>query len=293
MTTKYTKPSDKVHQETVQSQIIYAVWLSKYGPVGGKVRFEVRTSLVGEGAPIEITGESARGKKLGKIKDSIYRNRHTGVFDVPQKMDWGDQIYFEVELAKHKLKEESNRIPVVPPIVVKRMSWDKKEARRGDVVKMTVDFQDIPDGMEANVLIYEYDRDGNHDKITTIPTETKKNKIEILWEYEYHEDTDEIPEQQELQTYGLNYNPPEYFFVVEIDDEKFGTKQESGLLRFKDWIEVKLVDQFGEPVPGADYVVRLADGSEIKGKLDGSGQARVENTVAGPYWVQFPDYEET
>jgi hypothetical protein len=292
MGTKFTKPADKVHQETLQSAIIYAVWASRYGPAGGKAKFEVRTSLVGEGAPIEVTGTSVKGKKLGKIKDVIYCNRYGGTLDVPQKIDWDDQISFEVQLPKHGLKEQSNKIPVVPEITVKKMVWDRKEAQRGDVVTMTVDFQDVPEGIEAILTIYEYDSDGNHDKIVSLPVIVKNKKIELSWEYEYHEDTDEIATDAEMKKYGNKYNPPEYFFVVAFDEQKFGEKQESGLLLFKDWIEIGLKDAFGAPVANADYVVRLADGSELKGKLDAEGRARLDNVAAGAYYVHFPGHED-
>ena len=32
------------------------------------------------------------------------------------------------------------------------------------------------------------------------------------------------------------YNPPEYLFTVEMNDQKFGEKQESEILEFKDFV---------------------------------------------------------
>ena len=90
------------------------------------------------------------------------------------------------------------------------------------------------------IIIYEFDRDGAHDKIVELPATVKNKKIELQWAYEYHEDTDEIPSDAEMQRYGRNYNPPEYFFTVKVDKQEFGKKQESGLLEFKDWIEIEL-----------------------------------------------------
>ena len=43
-----------------------------------------------------------------------------------------------------------------------------------------------------SILIYEHDQDGAHDRICEIPAVVQDGKIEVKWEYEYHEDTDEI-----------------------------------------------------------------------------------------------------
>ena len=63
--------------------------------------------------------------------------------------------------------------------------------------------------------------------------------------HKYFEDSDEIPTQEELDKYGGAYNPPEYFFVINIDGFEFGHEQESGILGFKDYIEINLVDEKG------------------------------------------------
>ena len=92
-----------------------------------------------------------------------------------------------------------------------------------------------------------------------------------------------------MKEYGKSYNPPEYFFTIEIDGEIFGQKQESGLLTFKDWIEIELLDEEENPVGGAKYIILLADGSEISGNLDNDGYARIDDLPPGPFQVQFPD----
>jgi hypothetical protein len=58
-----------------------------------------------------------------------------------------------------------------------------------------------------------------------------------------------------------------------------------------DWIEIKLLDENGEAVAEADYIVQLSDGSEIEGKLDENGYARVGNIFGDSCFVKFPDYE--
>ena len=125
--------------------------------------------------------------------------------------------------------------------------------------------------------------------VVTIPTTIKNRKIDLQWDYEYHEDVDEIPTEEEMKKYGKKYNPPEYFFVIDIDGFKLGEKQESGLLEFKDWIRVELHDHEGKPIPNEKYTLILADGTQKDGKLNAEGYAKVGNVPPGNYHVFFPD----
>ena len=94
---------------------------------------------------------------------------------------------------------------------------------------------------------------------------------------------------EEMQAYGGSYQPPEYFFTVTVGSQEFGKAQESGLLLFKDWMEISFFDQDGEPLAGEKYKVTLADGTILDGELDGDGLARIEDVPPGPVQVEFPD----
>ena len=57
----------------------------------------------------------------------------------------------------------------------------------------------------------------------------------------------------------------------------------------KHWIEIKLLDEAGEPVPGEPYKITLPDGATIAdGTLDGNGFARVDNIDPGTCKIVFP-----
>lgn len=292
MKSKFTKSTDTVHKEKLESAIAYANWLAGAAHGGNEIGCEVKTVFVGEGATIKIKGKSDKGKNLGKISATISGNYYIGKLSIPDNIQEDDYVYFEVELPKHGLNETSNRIPAGPPIKVTNLKWDKKEARRDDILKLTADVAGVKDGTEVKVIIFEFDTDGSNDKIVEIPTTVKNKKIELSWEYEYHEDIDEIPTDEELKKYGKKYNPPEYFFVIEIDGLKFGEKQESGLLKFKDYIEIELKDENGEPIANAKYNLYLADGNKRQGQLDGSGHARESNIPPGKIQVEFPDFPD-
>jgi hypothetical protein len=292
MQSKFSKSTDTVHKETLQSSIAYANWQAAVAHGNSEVGFEVKTVFVGEGATIKIKGKSDKGKTLGKVAGVVSGNHYAGTMPIPDNIQPDDFVFFEVELPKHGLKEISNRISAGPPVKVKNMKWDKKEARRGDVLKLTADIDGVKDNTEVKVIIYEYDNDGNHDKIVEVPTTVKNKKIELIWEYEYHEDVDDIPTNEELQKYGKNYNPPEYYFVIEIDGLKFGEKQESRLLLFKDYVEIELKGEDGGPVANEKYILHLPDGSQRKGQLDASGYAREKDVPPGEIRVEFPDSKD-
>ncbi|MCK4460351.1 MAG: hypothetical protein KAW46_01020, partial [candidate division Zixibacteria bacterium] len=128
--------------------------------------------------------------------------------------------------------------------------------------------------------------------ITELLAHVENGRVEIRWEYEYHEDTDEIPTQEELDKYSGQYNPPEYFFTIKAEGVEYGKKQESGLLKFKDWINISLVNIRGEPVAKKKYTLRTADGQERTGTLDGGGRAREENLPPGGVTITFDDSGE-
>jgi len=287
---EYKKQTDKVHEVTLDSKITNVNWRQKVATVGDRVSFFVQTHYVGNGSDIEVKFEDKKGKvKLstgdepgtmkGIISGKVYGNRFMGTIIVPEKAR--EELKFNVKLNKHGLEMKSKPIVVFPKINVKNLKWGQKEARRGDIVKLSADVENLPDGAEVTILIYEYDRDDTHDFITKFPCKVKNKKIEAEWEYEYHEDTDEIPTQREMEKYGNNYNPPEYFFEIDFNGQLFGDKQESGLLEFKDWIEIELRDAFGNLLSDEEYVIRLPDGTERRGRTDSTGNLREEGLPPG------------
>lgn len=57
----------------------------------------------------------------------------------------------------------------------------------------------------------------------------------------------------------------------------------------KTWIEVRLVDNMGIPIPYEAFKLKLPDGTIREGSLDGDGRARVEGIPEGKAEVCFPD----
>jgi len=177
---------------------------------------------------------------------------------------------------------------------ISNLRWSHSEARTGDTVSLLARTTDLADGTPVQLTIYEYDADGRHDLVRTLFSSVASNRIQVDWQYKYHRDTDDILTQEELERYGSNYNHPEYFFVIEAFGITFGQNQESRMLRYKDWLELTLLDQAtGDAIPNEQYMITFADGSKREGKLDAQGFLRIENAPPGRFRVSFPKlYEE-
>jgi hypothetical protein len=57
------------------------------------------------------------------------------------------------------------------------------------------------------------------------------------------------------------------------------------------WIEVKLVDEDGNPVPDQKYKIVLPDGSIQEGSLDDKGTVRFDGITPGDAQVTFPELD--
>jgi len=60
----------------------------------------------------------------------------------------------------------------------------------------------------------------------------------------------------------------------------------------KTWIEIRLRDCQGNPAGGAAYLLELPDRKILSGNLGASGEARLENLIAGTCQVSFPEYDD-
>jgi hypothetical protein len=58
------------------------------------------------------------------------------------------------------------------------------------------------------------------------------------------------------------------------------------------WIEIELLDEWGEPRGGERYEVTVPDGRVAEGTLDMDGRARVTGVEPGQCEVAFPDMDQ-
>jgi len=270
--------TDKVHTVDLEGRIETARWALSRAAAGTNATLRVTTRRVGEGAPITVEVKTVKGKKITKLEGAVWLATFEAEVAVPA--DCKDDLEFEAQLKKHKLKAKSDVLHVVPGRKLENAAWDREEARRGDVVGLTADAKGFPNGTRVPIVIFEHDDDCGHDFITEIEGKVDKDKLVAQWAYEYHEDTDDIPKDGEAEK---GYAPPEYFFRAGAD----GVTVDSGLLLFKDYVDIDL-KVGGQPAAGEEYTLTLPDGAERKGKLDDEGRAREKDVPPGPFSVKFP-----
>lgn len=279
----YKGQTDEVTTITLTSTIEEVAWSRQLSVPGAEVVLEVFTHYVGDGSEIQIRIKDENGKKFDKIKTKIAGNRRRQTITVPDKAK--EALYAEVKLPKHKIKAESPALQLLPLVEIEKLKWSQQKARRGDVLTISADLKGAPDDSEAEVQIWEHDDVGAHDLITKFPVTVKDEKIQADWEFEYYEDTDDIPNDEEAES---GYQAPEYFFRVNYH----GASAESDLLGFKDYIEIKLKNSKGEPLGGEHYTIFLPDGQEKDGDLDNNGYAKVDDVPPGKYRVAFENYPD-
>lgn len=274
---EYQRPTDSAHRIELPSSIDRAVWDRSVASVGEQVEFLVYTHFVGDDSKAKITFKNRNGRKIDEITVQVYGNRCRGKWTIPEKAK--DSVYYEIELKEHGIKAESEELIIVPSRSITNARWSQSEARRGDILKLTADTENIPDGTEARIIIYEYDEDGAHDLITELRGVVENNRIEVEWEYEYYEYTDEIPNDQEAEN---GYKYPEYIFKVIIGK----IEAQSDLLRFKDWIDFIMRDGTDTPVPDQEYILHLPDGQQRRGKTGSDGRVIEKDVPPGPWWIE-------
>ena len=268
----------QVTKVRVDSAIEQVYWTRRQAAPGGTVGLEVFTRYVGNGADLKIELTDNAGKGHGSFTDKIHGNHFWAAVKIPS--DAKDALVASVKLSKHSLQQKSPGLLLLPPVQITNVTWDRKEARRGDTLKLTADVKGPPDGSEAAIEIYERDAEGAHEQVAKIPVTIRNKKVEAWWEFQYHDDTKDIPSAHETEK---GYHPPEYFFRVAVGE----VGADSGPLEFKDWIEVVLHDGKGNPIGGAEYVLYLPDGSQKKGKLNQQGSSIERGVPPGVSRVEF------
>ncbi|RMH49182.1 MAG: hypothetical protein D6685_19525 [Bacteroidetes bacterium] len=282
MSTPHKGQTGKVTEVKLPSKLERVMWTRLMAAPGARVGLMVFTRYVGNGAPVEIKLTDQSGKTHGTFKDKLFANRLAAQILVPSRAEAA--LFAEVKLPRHGLTMQSGALLLMPPIIIENARWSAREARRGDLLTLEADVKGPPDGTEAEITIYEHDADGAHDLVTKLPLLVQKGKVRTEWTFEYVEDTDDIPTDDELEQ---GYTAPEYFFRVSIH----GVTADSEKLTFQDRLEVRLVDEQGVPIAEHEYVLHLADGSTREGRLDTEGRLQADDLPPGPLWVEYPESE--
>jgi len=155
-----------------------------------------------------------------------------------------------------------------------KAAWSVGEAKVGERVKLLVETAGIDSGQKAKLEIFIRDAHFADHLLETINSEVSGDKIEEEWELRI--DDDFIRDQEDKEKAG-GYSSPVFYFRVEAGD----VSARSGLLEYRDYIELKLADADGKPLANKKFRIFLANGAIREGTLDGNGYARVDGIPPG------------
>lgn len=158
--------------------------------------------------------------------------------------------------------------------------WGKEEARPDEKVTFSAKVDGFENGTTATMQILKRDLEGPDVIVEEMEVEVQGGKVEDEWAYVYSEDTSD---GEDGDASG-GYSAPQYYFEVRIGS----CTARSGLLKYKDHIEIELRNEEGNHIGNEQYVVYLSNGNVRKGTLDESGQAKVKNVPPVTADVRFP-----
>jgi type VI secretion system secreted protein VgrG len=100
--------------------------------------------------------------------------------------------------------------------------------------------------------------------------------------------------QRETQTgkYGTVQTTPFKPAADSPSDAGDSSSSDSSNTTKKTWIEIVLVDEQNDPIPGEPYSITLPDNTVASGTLDEKGFARVEGFDPGTCQVSFPNLDQ-
>lgn len=162
--------------------------------------------------------------------------------------------------------------------VITGVRWSVQEARDDDTVQCLVETFGFEDGAPATLDIRVKNLNRPDRIVQSVDDLTIENgSLSYEWQPSFFS---EMEGDQE----DTGFLAPSFFFTVTIA----GQTERSGLLTYRDFIELELFNENEQPVANAHYSITLSSGETRSGTLDDNGHARVDNIPPGNCRVEFP-----
>lgn len=225
-----------------------------------KAKVETKASAVDESHYLDVKFEDKGGKPITGVKYKVKD---------PDGNETEGALTGQVK--KSGLKEGDCEIELV---AVTNAYWSTKKASVGDKVTLTAETAGIESGEKATFDIHIRDSNFADHLLTTIESSVDGDKIEAEWELEIDEKL--LGDQDGKEKQG-GYSSPWFYFIVKAG----GAGGRSGLLWYRDYIELSLKDAEGKALANKKVKLFFPDGSVKEATLDGSGYAKVEKIPPG------------
>ncbi len=253
----------------------------------------------GAGSPAVAAAQAGAAIASSGNKESTTKEEHWVEFEfadkagntvsgIPYKFtdtennDSDSNIKLDGKVRRDSLKDGDCKVQLFG---VSNAKWSKDKAKIGDKVKLTAKASGFKNNTPATIEINKRDFNSPDSVILTIESKVKNGKVEEEWEYVLADPADKSDFEGNN---NKKYSSPRFYFNVIINS----LKTRSGLLEFKDTIEVELRDQDDNQVKNTDYIMFLSDGSIRKGKLDDNGKAKEKDVPLYDVEIIFPDLNE-
>ncbi len=157
--------------------------------------------------------------------------------------------------------------------------WSVREARDDDTVTCIVETVGVDNGTPATLQIFMKNLNSPDRVILTVDNLTINNGgLSFNWQPSFFSDS------ECAENLPKGFVAPSFFFKVIIGE----IAERSGVLTYRDYIEIQLNDEDDQPIGNAKYQVTLSTGEIRVGALDGNGFARLENIPPGKCKINFP-----
>jgi uncharacterized Zn-binding protein involved in type VI secretion len=144
--------------------------------------------------------------------------------------------------------------------------WSAQNAKVGDKVKMIIETAGIDSGTKASLQVFVKDAGYTDHLLDTFETTVSGDKVEKEWTLEVDEKYLGICDKKEKTK--KRYSQPFFYFRVAIGD----MQERSGILYFKDELEVEIRDGDGNAYKEKEIEISLPSGRKMTKKTDGSGK---------------------
>lgn len=159
--------------------------------------------------------------------------------------------------------------------------WSVREAREDTPVEMIVETVGFEDGAPVTLQVYERSINSPDRVIQTIGELTlESGQLHHTWDPPFGNE-----EEEDLSP---GYRSPSFFFSATVGD----LRERSGVLVYRDWIEIELLDEDDNPVPNEAYKLILSTGEVRTGVLSGEGLCREDNLPFGNLEIYLPNMDE-
>ena len=295
---------------TVRSALEWGTWDRPAVVAGGVVRLSVQGTMVGEGAPVEVTLKDARDRTVGRGRGRMHRDRVVVPVEVDRRAADRDPdgvlCAADVEVRDLGLTVVSAALLVLPFAELRDARWGAPEARDGDVVGLSCRLSGSPAGVEragrgtAEVEVLRGDEGGGDglaavfEPVASLRAPVVDGRLSVQWRVGYGADGKaRIATQPELDEAAgrtgaapERYRRPAWRFRVRLA----GLEAESPDMAYRDHVDLAWDADTERPAAGAPVEVSLADGTTQEETLGDDGRLRLADVPPGPVEAVFgPD----